>query len=102
MATATYADAVQEDSGAARNFVDLEFAYYRANGATADDLAEAERQFLVAKLVTRSDDLYDMWKEFITGPIATALTLFHGSPPPTDTIENMKRYWWMASTPLPI
>lgn len=86
-----YADAVKADQAANRNYIDLEVAFYLANGASTPDLMEAQFEFLVARGVTRSSELYDMWSTFLGGLL---------SPITGNTLEDLKKQWWEAGTPL--
>jgi hypothetical protein len=72
-------------AGAAYN--DGLVAHYQANGATSDQLNDAEVQYLVARGVTPGD-LADMWEAYLAGKS------YSGS------VTDMKHQWWLAGAPL--
>lgn len=65
-------------------------AFYLANGATSGNLADAEREFLVARGVSTSHRA-DMWYEFLTGIVSLTLT---------GNVNDMKLEWWSNGAPL--
>ena len=54
------------DLGYTGGTVQMLLQYYQANGATSNGLADAEKQFLLARGVTASDTIADMWVEYFT------------------------------------
>lgn len=64
--------------------------FYQTNGATSNDLDDAEREFLVARgIVSRTLD--DMWFEFLDGIVSITLT---------GSLPDMKLQWWAEGAPL--
>ena len=60
-------------------------SYYQANGATSKKLADAEREFLIAQLVTPGHR-QDMWLNYLTGLGV-----------PGDTLTDMWKHYWCGS-----
>lgn len=62
-------------------------AHYKSNGATSNDLNDAEVQYLIARGVAPGD-VADMWETYLTGKAYTG------------NITEMKYSWWSAGAPL--
>lgn len=62
--------------------------YYQTNGATATDLQDAERQFLIARGISNGD-LDDMWETYLVGKG------YLGS------VADMKMIFWCTNNGVP-